>query len=688
MPGPVTEGAHRTAGPSCFLPRRNGDRPLAVGRPFVTVVAVMILALLASGRPTAAQASDYSDVEGGVHAKSIAAIASDSRGILDGTECDGGLFCPDDPLLRWVMAVWLVRALDGTDPDPSGESNYADVDSARWWAPYTNRLADLGVTKGCREDPPRYCPEQAVTRGQMASFLARAFDLPNGTPGRFSDIATSSHAENIDKLAAAGITAGCGEGRYCPDQHVTRAQMATFLARALKLIPLPGRAPLADGYRLAYSTRDPYSADSYGWGNKIWLAGLQGSRQAIGTYSSHGGAHPIFSPDGRWVAYGANDKGYVMSTDGSNIREARPRGRWSLNFRWSPDSRHLVYNQAEGTGSKSWIEESDGENKRPIGLFWRFSPDGRLALYSVFDDVGEERVYSHTVVEDLETGSQVTIEVDELNARYVEFTPDSQKVSWVAESRSGIGQDLWIMNIDGSNKVKLLTATVGDLPGSAKLRWSPDGSRFAYVTGHFGTQFLVADAANGDTIMELGISKCNYLAWAPDSKHLISDNSEGFVFNTQTGDTIRQRDLYAGDPRYGRIRNVRWSPDNQSFAYILEEEDPNSPILPSDIFAEVSDISREIWTDPYFPTSTQLWIADADGQNKQNLVDEAGYDFRWSPDGKRIAYSILPPVKFDEAGPLPRPISELWIADSDGIHRWRVVGPGSGGITLLGWLSS
>lgn len=270
------------------------------------------------------------------------------------------------------------------------------------------------------------------------------------------------------------------------------------------------------------------------------------------------------------------------------------------------------------------------------------------SLCSVFDDKGEERVYSHTVVEDLETGSQVTIDVDESNARYVEFTPDSQKVSWVAQSHSGVGQDLWIMDIDDNRKVKLLTATVSDLPGSAKLRWSPDGSRFAYVKGYgIGTQFLVADAANGDTIMELGISKCNYLEWAPGSEHLISDNREGFVFNTQTGNTIRQRDLYTGNPRYGRIRNVRWSPDNQSFAYILEEEDPNSPILPSDIFSEVSEISRELWTEPYYPTSTQLWIADADGQNRRKLVDDAGYDYRWSPDGKRIAYSILLPVRFD-----------------------------------------
>lgn len=191
------------------------NRSLAGGRPIITAMVVMT-ALLASGLPGAAQAGVYADVEGGAHAASISALALDSRDILAGTDCEEGRFCPDDPLLRWVMAVWLVRALDGAEPEPSGESSYADVDPARWWAPYTNRLADLEVTKGCLDDPPRYCPDRPVTRGQMASFLARAFELPGGTPGRFSDTAASPHAENIDRLAEAGITAGCGQGPTAP----------------------------------------------------------------------------------------------------------------------------------------------------------------------------------------------------------------------------------------------------------------------------------------------------------------------------------------------------------------------------------------------------------------------------------------------------------------------------------------
>lgn len=645
-------------------------------RRLIAAAATAVLAAaLAVSTAAAQQGAPYADVPADAYyAIPVSALAAD--GILAGTDCGEGRFCPDDPLPRWVMAVWLVRALDGRAPEPSGESSYADVDPARWWSPYTSRLADLGVTSGCLRDPPRYCPDRPVTRGQMATFLAIAFDLPGGTPGRFSDTARSVHAHNIDKLAEAGITAGCGQDRYCPDRQVTRAQMATFLAHALKLVPHPDATPLADDYRLAYSTKAPGGPTEgrYGWASQLWMAGPQGSREFIGWYGAAGGDRPIFSPDGKWVAYGINDKAYVLNTETSNVREVRARGRWSYNFRWSPDSKHLVYNPADGAAGTSWIEGSDGQNKRSIGLFWRFSPDGRFGLTSAYDEVGEERIYSHTVVEDLETGSQVRIDVDESNARYAVFTPDSQRVSWIAQHPTGSQQDLWVMDVDGSNKTKLLTAVVGDLPGSAKVRWSPDGTRFAYVrgVGGIGTQFLVADAANGNTIMNLGISKCNYLQWAPDSAHLISDNRDGVVFNTQTGETIRASDLYTGDPgKFSYIRSVRWSPDNRAFAYILEEATPSDST-----------------TLPYDDISTQLWIADADGQNNRMLVDSAGYDFRWSPDGERIAYSILSPYGVEiyegEAYPLSRFATELWIADSDGSDRWRV--SKRLGVTLLGWL--
>jgi hypothetical protein len=75
----------------------------------------------------------------------------------------------------------------------------------------------------------------------MASFLVRAFGLEAARSAGFADTAGGTHEANIDALAAGRVTAGCATGplRYCPAKAVTRAQMATFLARATGLVEVP-----------------------------------------------------------------------------------------------------------------------------------------------------------------------------------------------------------------------------------------------------------------------------------------------------------------------------------------------------------------------------------------------------------------------------------------------------------------
>ena len=157
-----------------------------------------------------------------------------SEGVLDRTGCGRGRLCPEDHLLRWEMAVWLVRVVDdGTDPRPTRRSRFADVDADEWWSAHVERLADLGITEGCKTEPLSYCPDQPVTRAQMASFLVRAFKLPRAGSAGFEDTAGNVHARNIDAIYAAEITIGCASIplMYCPGRYTTRAQMARFLLR-------------------------------------------------------------------------------------------------------------------------------------------------------------------------------------------------------------------------------------------------------------------------------------------------------------------------------------------------------------------------------------------------------------------------------------------------------------------------
>ena len=192
--------------------------------------------------------SGYRDLDdAGVHVYNVSYL--DYLGFFDGTDCDLNQFCPTERLQRWVLAVWLVRALDRANPQPGSTSGFSDVEPGTWWAPYVDRLADLGVTAGCASgQQPRFCPEAPVTRAQMATFLKRAYDLDGAPSFGFTDIVGSVHEVSINALAASGITAGCGTNpkRFCPTAAVTRAQMASFIARALRAEEqLEGREPLS-----------------------------------------------------------------------------------------------------------------------------------------------------------------------------------------------------------------------------------------------------------------------------------------------------------------------------------------------------------------------------------------------------------------------------------------------------------
>jgi hypothetical protein len=152
-------------------------------------------------------------------------------------------YCPDQQVTRAEMAAFLVRSLDLA---PSDVDPFIDDDGRELEADI-NALAAAGITLGC--NPPegdRFCPDDPVTRGQMAAFLVRGFGYPDSQTGnRFVDDDNSPFESEIEALAAAGVTLGCNppEGdRFCPDDVVLRDQMASFLGRALGLAPRPAEA--------------------------------------------------------------------------------------------------------------------------------------------------------------------------------------------------------------------------------------------------------------------------------------------------------------------------------------------------------------------------------------------------------------------------------------------------------------
>jgi hypothetical protein len=150
-------------------------------------------------------------------------------------------YCPEDTVTRAQMAIFILRGIHGSayTPPPATGTVFADVPLGSFAADWIEQLAIEGVTAGCGNG--NYCPDATITRAQMAIFLLRgehgsAYIPPAATGTIFSDVPLGSFAVDwIEQLATEGITSGCGGGNYCPNSNVTRAEMAVFLVRAFSL---------------------------------------------------------------------------------------------------------------------------------------------------------------------------------------------------------------------------------------------------------------------------------------------------------------------------------------------------------------------------------------------------------------------------------------------------------------------
>ena len=157
--------------------------------------------------------------------------------------CVGG-YCPGDPVTRAQMAVFLLKAKSGSAhvPPPCTGTVFTDVPcTGSPFDSWIEELASLQITGGCGNG--NYCPNNTVTRQQMAVFLLKALEgsgyIPPACTGVFDDVACPSQfADWIEELADRAITGGCSvtPALYCPTNPNNRGQMAVFLVKTFGLV--------------------------------------------------------------------------------------------------------------------------------------------------------------------------------------------------------------------------------------------------------------------------------------------------------------------------------------------------------------------------------------------------------------------------------------------------------------------
>jgi hypothetical protein len=173
-----------------------------------------------------------------------------AEGITGGCSTSPLQFCPEGYVTRAQMSIFLLRTIHGADyrPPASGDM-FSDVPSTYWAKDWINQLYAENITSGCAASPFQFCPEDNVTRSQMAVFLLKAIHGAGYTPpvsgDVFSDVPSTYWAKDwINQLYTEGITGGCAASplQFCPEDNMTRAQMSVFL---LKVIHGAGYQPPA-----------------------------------------------------------------------------------------------------------------------------------------------------------------------------------------------------------------------------------------------------------------------------------------------------------------------------------------------------------------------------------------------------------------------------------------------------------
>lgn len=191
----------------------------------------------------------------------------------------------DQPVARGIDRVCPAPSVVG---DPDGDRvGFSDLDTPH--AGSITCASDYGIVTGFPDATFR--PGQAITRGQMATFVtatlrtATGFALPAPAERRFSDIDGHVHAEAIDAISEAGIVSGRPDGTFGPDDTLTRGQFTRAVANAISyadVFAVGGPLP-PDDDRVSFP-------DIVGTTFEDSILALGGIGVALGT--ADGGFHP------------------------------------------------------------------------------------------------------------------------------------------------------------------------------------------------------------------------------------------------------------------------------------------------------------------------------------------------------------------------------------------------------------
>lgn len=189
----------------------------------IFISLVLIFSLVPQAK---AANADFKDVPKN-HANYAEIMFLLERGVIEPKE----KFGVNEKVTREEVAVMLSKAL-GLDGKQT-TTKFKDVPLKLSSSGYINSAVKDGIIYGYPDGT--FKPKQYVTRGQMASFISRAFKLSEQSEVNFKDMSPkASSYVAVRQIVYANITTGYGDGTFRPNANLTRGHIAAFIARSIK----------------------------------------------------------------------------------------------------------------------------------------------------------------------------------------------------------------------------------------------------------------------------------------------------------------------------------------------------------------------------------------------------------------------------------------------------------------------
>jgi tricorn protease len=426
----------------------------------------------------------------------------------------------------------------------------------------------------------------------------------------------------------------------------------------------------------------------------IWLVDAKGGVARHLTMHEKHDYNPVFSPDGKWIAFSSNRHGqydvFVVPVKGGRPKRLTFDSADDHVTGWSPDSRHILFMSGRVTDlplrADLFSVSIDGGQVKQISAFEGrdgvYSPKGDLIAYVRGPGQWYRKGYHGSANDDIwicnaDGSNNRQITTHKGQDSYPMWSVDGKALYYVSDCCGGLA-NIVKHEIDGEHgdllpgKPKPIAVTSHKDESVRRARLCANGQTIVYECGpdlwihslkegksrKLTIEVNADDKANLETLKTFTTGATEF-AWSPDEKHIaFVVHGEIFLMGRAGGKAKRLTDHPAFD------HGIAWSPDGRKILflsdrnghediYLLESDDPDHLDIAGAHKFKVKQITDTpeaelgVTFSPngqrvVFIRAGKLISMDPDGTNEKVVVaDGQVFDYDWSPDGQWICYACM-----------------------------------------------